>query len=312
MKRIAVACALLFTLHAQEEEPPALQLPPKEAAMDALFSIPATAPELAIAEQEARKHGVPEQSIFEARFLFHVEHKSDKGIIEMLPVWEKQEKVFSLDHSEIFATREDFLAVIEFSRALKALQENKRDEFKKHITEALWLSPGQASAFTPYIESLRLSEHIKQTNIDFASEVTDLEKQNSLSLKSLLAENRALLLHFWSPWSADCETSLMDLSNVCPSLDKEKVALASLLVDGRTEILAEAKDFLKGQEKPLPGPQLLDRSKDSLAAQLRVTDLPALVLLSREGKILFHGKPSDEQLLEKIKQLPPAKNQASE
>jgi hypothetical protein len=309
MKRFAVACALLVALHAQDVEPPALQLPPKEAAMDALFSIPATAPELAAAEEEARKHGVPEQTIYEARFLFHVEHKSDKGIIDMLPIWEKQEKVFSLDHSEIFATREDFLAVIEFSRALKALGENKRDDFKKHITEALWLSPGQASAFTPYIESLRLSEHIKNTKIDFAGQVLDLEKQNPIALKSLLGENRALLLHFWSPWSPDCETSMMDLSNVCPSLDKEKVALASILVDGRTEILAEAKDFLKGQDTPLPGPQLLDRSKDSLAAQLRVTDLPTVVLLGTDGKILFHGKPSDEKLLEKIKQLPPQKEQ---
>jgi thiol-disulfide isomerase/thioredoxin len=309
MKRFAVACALLITLHAQDLEPPALQLPPKEAAMDALFSIPATAPELAAAEEEARKHGVPEQTIYEARFLFHVEHKSDKGIIDMLPIWEKQEKVFSLDHSEIFATREDFLAVIEFSRALKALSENKRDDFKKHITEALWLSPGQASAFTPYIESLRLSEHIKNTKIDFSLQVVDMEKQNPIALKSLLGENRALLLHFWSPWSPDCETSMMDLSNVCPSLDKEKVALASILVDSRTEILAEAKDFLKGQDKPLPGPQLLDRTKDSLAAQLRVTDLPTVVLLGTDGKILFHGKPSDEKLLEKIKQLPPQKDQ---
>lgn len=307
MKRIAVACALLLSLHAQDAEPPALQLPPKEAAMDALFSIPATAPELATAEAEARKHEVPEQTIYEARFLFYVEHKSDKGIIDMLPVWEKQEKVFSLDHSEIFATREDFLAVIEFSRALKALSEDKRDDFKKHITEALWLSPGQASAFTPYIESLRLSEHIKNTRVDFAGQVLDLEKQNPVSLKSLLAENRALLLHFWSPWSPDCETSMMDLSNVSPSLNKEKVALASILVDGRTEILAEAKEFLKGQDTPLPGPQLLDRSKDSLAAQLRVTDLPTVVLLDTDGKILFHGKPSDEKLLEKIKQLPPVK-----
>jgi thiol-disulfide isomerase/thioredoxin len=227
----------------------------------------------------------------------------------MLPVWEKQEKVFSLDHSEIFATREDFLAVIEFSRALKALSEDKRDDFKKHITEALWLSPGQASAFTPYIESLRLSEHIKNTRVDFAGQVLDLEKQNPIALKSLLAENRALLLHFWSPWSPDCETSMMDLSNVSPSLNKEKVALASILVDGRTEILAEAKEFLKGQDTPVPGPQLLDRSKDSLAAQLRVTDLPTVVLLGTDGKILFHGKPSDEKLLEKIKQLPPQKEQ---
>lgn len=275
--------------------------------MDALFSIPETSAALDAAIAEAKKQGVPEQTILEARFLFHVEHKSDQGIIDLLPIWEKQLNSFALDQSEIFATKEDFLAVIEFSRALKALQENKRDDFKKHITEALWLSPSQASAFTPYIDNLRLSEHIKNTRIDFASQVLDLEKQNPVALKSALAENRALLLHFWSPWSPECETSITDLTTITPTLTKEKIALASILIDGRTEILAEAKEFLKGQDQPLIGPQWLDRTKDSLAAQLRITDLPTLVLLTPDGKIHFHGRPGDKQLLEKIKQLPASK-----
>lgn len=275
--------------------------------MDVLFSIPATQKELDAAIAEAKKQGVHEQTIYEAQFLFHVEHKSDQGIIDLLPIWEKQEKTFNLDHSEIFATKEDFLAVVEFARSLKALQENKRDDFKKHITEALWLSPGQASAFTPYIESLRLSEHIKSTTLDLSVEVSDINGTKNHSLKSALAGNRALLLHFWSPWSPDCETSLNDISAITETLEKEKVSLASLLIDGRTEILAEAKEFLKGQDQPLPGPQLLDRAKDSLAAKLRVTDLPTLVLLSPEGKILFHGRPGDAKLLEKITLLPPTK-----
>lgn len=302
MKRFSAftCCLLCLALHAQDLEQPAIALPPREAAMDTLFAIPETLGALEAAEAEARKHGVPDQTVHEARFLFYVEHKNDQGIIDMLPVWEKQEKNFSLDESEIFATREDFLAVIEFSRALKALQKNQRDEFKKHITEALWLSPTQASAFTPYIENLRLSEHIKSTRIDFSLQVLDLENQNPVSLKSLLGQNRALLLHFWSPWSPDCETAMMDLSSVCPTLEKEKISLASLLVDGRTEILAEAKDFLKSQEKPLPGPQLIDRTKNSLAGILRVTDLPTLVLLDKDGKILFHGRPDDPKLKEKI------------
>jgi thiol-disulfide isomerase/thioredoxin len=308
MKRLLTLSACLFlSLHAQVLDPPDVILPPKEAAMDALFAIPATLKELEAAEAEARKQGVPEQTIYEARFLFHVEHKNDQGIIALLPIWEKQEKVFSLDHSEIFATREDFLAVIEFSRALKALSENKRDDFKKHITEALWLSPAQASAFTPYIENLRLAEHIRSTQLDFSAELPDIESRKPSSLQSMVDQKRALLLHFWSPWSPDCDTAMMDLSSVCPSLEKEKIALASVLVDGRTEILAEAKDFLKNQEKPLPGPQLIDRTKNSLSSLLRVTDLPTLVLISPEGKILFHGKPGDEKLMEKIKQLPSLK-----
>lgn len=308
--KIAFALVILgCKLCAQELAPPQASLPPKEAAMDALFAIPETPAQWDQAEAEARKQGVPDQTILEARFLYHVEHKNDQGIIDLLPVWEKQEKKFTLDHSEIFATREDFLAVVEFARALKALSEQKREDFKKHITEALWLSPGQASAFTPYIENLRLSEHIQQAKIDLNTQLTDLDQQNPLTLKAQLANNRGLLLNFWSPWSPDCDTAMMDLSSTCPSLEKEKIALASILIDGRTEILTEAKDFLKQQKTPLPGPQWLDLSKDSLAARLRVTDLPTLVLLSPEGKILFHGRPGDPRLMEKISAMPAQKTE---
>lgn len=306
--KIAFAFLLLgLSLHAQEFDTPAPTLPPKEAAMDALFAIPESQAQWDLAEAEARKQGVHEQTILEARFLYHVEHKNDQGIIELLPIWEKQEKAFTLDHSEIFATREDFLAVVEFARALKALGEKKREDFKKHITEALWLSPGQASAFTPYIENLRLSEHIQQTKIDLQTQLTDFDQKNPQTLKARLGENRGLLLNFWSPWSPDCDTAMVDLSSSCPSLEKEKIVLASILVDGRTEILAEAKEFLKEQKAPLPGPQWLDLTKDSLASRLRVTDLPTVVLLSPEGKILFHGRPGDPRLMEKIATMPKEK-----
>jgi thiol-disulfide isomerase/thioredoxin len=312
MKQIAVFFLLSLLLHAQEldvlPEPPTVVLPPKEAAMEALFSIPETTEALETAVANATKLGVPQQSILEARFLFHVEHKNDPAIVALLPQWENAATTFSLDQSEIFAAKEDFLAVIEFIRALKALQENKRDDFKKHITEALWLSPAQASAFTPYIENLRLAEHIKSTTVPLDSEISELHAvEKKVSLKSILGENRGILLHFWSPWSPDCETSINDLETVAPALAKEKIQLASILIDGRTDILAEAKEFLQGQDTPLPGPQLLDRGKDSLVARLRVTDVPTLVLLSPDGKILFHGRPSDEQLLVKAKELPPLK-----
>lgn len=299
-------CALLLPLHAQETdspEPPQVALPPREAVLDTLFAIPGTKVELDAAIFEARKLAIPEQTLLEARFLFHVEHKDDQGIIDLLPALEEKEKVFTLDSSEIFATKEDFLAVIEFSRSLQALKLKKYDEFKKHITEALWLSPAQASAFTPYIEKLRIDQHIANAQISYEINVSDLHSGAAVPLKSVLAENQAVLLHFWSPWSPDCETSLTDLGALTKLLSEKKVALASILIDGKTEIVAEAKDFLKGLETQLPGPQLLDRQKNSLAGQMRVTDLPTMVLLDPKGKMLFHGKPGDPLLEAAIKQV---------
>jgi|GEM_PF-1847300 hypothetical protein len=284
-------------------EPPPLKLPPREAALDALMSIPPSSEELKATIVEAQKQGIPEQTITEARFLFYVEHKEEQALIDLLPLWQQLEKTFSLDESEIFATREDFLAVIEFSRALQALKAKDRANFKKAITEALWLSPAQASAFTPYIEKMRIEEHIEKTKIDLGGMLREINDGEPAELKTILGDKPALLLHFWSPWSPDCETSQVSLGDLSPFLKENNIALASILIDGRTEILAEAREFLKGQDKPISGPQLIDRMKNSFASQLRLTDMPTVILLSPEGKILYHGRSESSLLREKITSL---------
>jgi len=284
-------------------EPPPVKLPPREAALDALMSIPPSSEELKAAIVEAQKQGIPEQTITEARFIFHVEHKDEQALIDLLPLWQQLEKTFSLDESEIFATREDFLAVIEFTRALQALKAKDRVNFKKAITEALWLSPNQASAFTPYIEKMRIDEHIEKTQIDLGGKLSEINDGEPAELKTILGNKPALLLHFWSPWSPDCETSQASLNELFPFLKETNIALASVLIDGRAEILAEAREFLKGQDKPLSAPQLIDRVKNSFASQLRVTDMPTVILLSPDGKILYHGRSESPLLREKISSL---------
>jgi thiol-disulfide isomerase/thioredoxin len=300
-----VSAAIVAT--AQEDndplpEPP--NLPPREAALDTLFSIPETLPELQAALEKAAAEGVPLQSRLEARFIYHVEHNDQQGIIALLPELEKQKSAFTLDESEIFSTREDFLAVIEFARAIKALTEKDNEAFKKHITEALWLSPNQASAFTPYIEKMRLAEHIKGTVFSYDVQFPALSDAKPAHLQVYTEGKAATLLNFWSPWSADCETDTMELAELEPKLTSRNIALVHILISDKTEIVSEAKAYLGGLERVIPGPQLIDRTKDRIAHKLRVTDVPTVVLIAPEGKILFHGKPTDPQIAQILETIP--------
>jgi thiol-disulfide isomerase/thioredoxin len=306
-RTFVLAClgAAFFALAQEIEplpEPPSL--PPREAALDTLFSIPETLPELQAALEKAAKEGVPLQPRLEARFIYHVEHNDELGIIALLPDLEKQSSAFTLDESEIFATREDFLAVVEFARAIKALAEKNNESFKKHITEALWLSPNQASAFTPYIEKMRLAEHIKTTVFSYDVQFPALSDGKPAHLQVHTEGKAATLLNFWSPWSADCETDTIELAELEPKLTSRNIALVHVLINDKTEIVSEAKAYLAGLERVIPGPQLIDRPKGRIANQLRVTDVPTLVLIAPDGKILFHGKPSDHSINQVLESIP--------
>ena len=287
-----------------EPLPQAPSLPPQEAAIDTLFSIPATLPELQAALEIAATAGVPLQSRLEARFIYHVENDDEQGIIALLPELEKQKSEFTLDESEIFSTREDFLAVIEFARAIKALAEKDDTAFKKHITEALWLSPNQASAFTPYIEKMRLAQHLKGMVFSYDVQFPALSDAKPAHLRVFTEGKAATLLNFWSPWSADCETDTMELAELEPKLTSRNIALVHNLISGKTEIVSEAKAYLGGLERAIPGPQLIDRPKDRIAHKLRVTDVPTIVLIAPDGKILFHGKPTDQKITQILETIP--------
>ena len=97
------------------------------------------------AEKEALKAGVKLQILVEARFLFIVDQSDDKLLADYSETLVEQKKKFNIDDSLVFAVAEDFHAIVEYSLAVAALQKNDRLSFKKHITEAFWLSPAQAS-----------------------------------------------------------------------------------------------------------------------------------------------------------------------
>jgi hypothetical protein len=113
----------------------------------------------------ARAAGVSEQAMLEARFLYHVDRREDEAIAAMLPEVLKQREAFKLEDSAIFSVEEDWLAVVEYVQAITALGKGDKIAFKNHITEAFWLSPRQAAAFSPHIESLRLEERMAAVRI---------------------------------------------------------------------------------------------------------------------------------------------------
>ncbi len=287
------------------ESDPLDALPPKKAALERMLSERGGEADLEAAIRKARELGAGDQAVLEARFLYHVDRQEDEKLAAMLPEFLKRKDKFKLEESEIFAVREDWLAVVEYVQAIAALRKDDREGFKKHITEAFWLSPRQGAAFAPHIDRLRMEEAMRGVKIDPSLKLTSLLSGEQVELAALMKDKKALLLHFWSPWSRECEASMPDFKAAAAELGKHGIAAASLLADSAPDALHEAKEIVSGLGTPPPGAWLVDREKDSLHRLLRIQSVPSMVLVSAEGGVLFNGHPSEDRLWEALAKLAP-------
>jgi hypothetical protein len=275
----------------------------REVALDNLLSERDSDKALESVIAAAKKAGISAQAILEARFLYHVDRREDDAVAAMLPEFLKQRDGFKLADSAIFSVKEDWLAVIEYVQAIASLKKGDKDAFKSHITEAFWLSPQQASAFAPHINRMRLEEAMRAVRIDFESRLAALGGGDEVALKSLMKGKKAMVLHFWSPASRECEASMPDYAATATALGDKGIAMVSILSEDVPKILTDARAMLQSMGEKPPGAWLIDRKENPLARDLRVQALPAFILVSNEGAILFNGEPTDDGLWDALTKL---------
>lgn len=292
----------LLPLRGQEGNP--APLTPQEKLIQALFESE-DEKSMTVAIEKAKEGKVANQAILEARFLFLVDQQDLAAVAALAPELEKQRAAFQIDDSVIFSVPEEFSAIIEFCHALGALEISDQVGFKKHITEAFWLSPRQAAAFAPHIERLRQEEAMAKLKIDFTQNFAQQGDGKKVSLTILANDSKHLVVHFWSPWSNECEANLPDFIAMAQELTHNKIPVASVLIEPGADALKVAREFRAGIKAKNVGNWIVDNSKSSLAQKLRVQDLPTVALLTREGRVLFSGHPSKDGLWDALRKVAP-------
>lgn len=274
----------------------------REAALDSLLSERGPIDRLKRLITEARQAGVSEQAILEARFLYHVDHLDDAAIAAMLPDFLARQEKFTIEDSAIFAVKDDWLAVTEYVKAIAALQTGDKEGFKRHITEAFWLGPRQAAAFAPHIERLRHEEAMQAITLDFNTRVSPLGGGTTISLQSLVDDRKALLIHFWSPLSRECEMSLPDFARTSAMLQTHRVAVLSLC----PEDIPQAAEISRPHRDKSQDTWAVDSDSRPLGTLLQVRNLPTMTLVDPSGKILFSGDPTDQQFWDTLTRIDPS------
>ncbi|WAC21244.1 hypothetical protein OVA24_07590 [Luteolibacter sp. SL250] len=298
-----ILSALAAAAEPKQAGPGSPEVSQKEAAIEHLLGERSSPEALEAAIIEAKKHGVTDQAVLEARFIFHVDRNENAEIAALLPQFTGRKDSFRLGDSEIFATRDEWLAVIEYVSALDALEKKDKTAFKTHITEAFWLSPKQGSAFAPHIERVRLEERLAGMKVDFSETFLPVTDGDPTSLSKAMGGGKALLLQFWSPLSAECEALLPDFARIVDEVAPKGIAVATLVMDHSPSALADTRTMIGG--KPA-GTWLIDDVRDPLSPRMGIQKLPTFVLLSKDGGIIAFGSAGDAELWAGLNRINPS------
>ncbi len=243
--------------------------------------------------------GLPDQLFLEARFVLLVNEDDRVALATLSSELEAHLPKFSLDDTMLFAVKEDFASIVQYTKALAALQNNDTTLFKKHITEAFWLAPSHATQFAPLIDDMRINEAMKKITLDLNLEFEDQRvKGESKSLKAIAGGSPAFLIHFWSPWASQAMAIMDEFQIISGSLIKNNIPVASILLSSTTEARRAGDDLVARKKQDNTAHWLVDTEKFSLGSLMRVSSFPTVVLVSNKGKILFNGDPANRRLWE--------------
>ncbi len=267
----------------------------KQEALETLLAERGPPEVFARAVDTARRAGVGGQALLEARFLYQVDRGDDAALAALLPDFLSRQESFRLGDSVIFSVEEEWLSVIEYLRALDALRLGDKAAFKKHITEAFWLNPGHAAAYAPHIDALRMREAMAAVRIGFPIRLARLGGGDAVDLGALANEGKALVLHFWSPWSRGCVEAMPDFIATAEVLAAHGIAVVSVVDGGMPGLVEEAVELARPHFGKPRGAWLVDSADAPLARKLRVRAFPTMVIVSAQGEVLFNGNASQEE-----------------
>lgn len=294
--RLAVLAAAFVFLNAASPAHAELS----EEQMRHLFSSNISQEELEKAVVEGQKAGMPAQVAAEAKLVWGLRHQDAAFMEKSLPELEAAAKDFKAENSVSLGSKEDFLGLVSYIKAMVAMKKGNDDDFKKHITEAFWLSPEQAQLFAQAVQSQRTKKKMASVTVDLKGSLTT-SKGEPTSLAAQLGKNKAIYLDFWASWCGPCIAGMPELKKRAAYLSKHGITVAGMNTEA-DEAIAEKTRTEKGMDLPW----LVETKDKALSDLLGISTLPRVVLLSPEGKVLFNGFADEPELWTVLKTLDPA------
>ena len=193
-----------------------------------------------------------------------------------------------------------------FCKAMQAANKSDHAGFKKHVTEAFWLSPGNAEIFAGQIQKIRDRAAMEKLVFKFDTPLLDTEGEET-TLAPLIKDRKAILIDFWASWCEPCMLLMPELQAKAELLEKHGIQVVALNTEADPVTASAVK---KNQEMGLPW--LVEPASEPLSQLFRITSIPRMVLISADGKVHYNGHPSDPKLWVALKKIVPDLEQPEE
>jgi len=270
-------------------------------ALQKLFAPSNSAEQLAELAKEANKLGIPRQQIIEARLVWGLRNQDSAFLAKLLPEVEVLAANFDPAQAAAMPNAEAVQSFASYIRALKAQDDKDAEGFKKHILEAIWLQPGQATVFIQAIETIRRAEMMAALTVDMKLPITD-SMGEATTLGDVVAGKKAILIDFWASWCGPCMQLMPELKKKAEQLQKNGIVVAGMNKDDEK---AEAVSEKVRNEQGIEFPWLIEPADRPFTKLLEIDSIPRMILVGPDGKVLYNGHPQDPGLWTALQKIDP-------
>ena len=240
---------------------------------------------------EAEKAGVGKQVLIEAEIFHRLARNNVEALPTLLPDLELLLEEWNFEESELFRTRAQLLSMRAAIRAQQARSREEMDTFEIEVKESFWQDPefsrsiGVDRWVAEYHQADRMSKITVPMNLEIA-----VSRGGMTTLGNLVKDWKAILLDFWATWCGPCIQLMPETLKRAETLKSKGILVAGM----NTESVEKAEAFRR--ERKISHTWLIEPSDRPLSRLLLIDSIPRMVLVGREGQVLFNGHPMDGKL----------------
>ncbi|EDY83728.1 antioxidant, AhpC/TSA family [Verrucomicrobiia bacterium DG1235] len=248
---------------------------------------------------KAIENGMAEDFVLEAEIVRTLSTGNVEAMFDLVPRIDAVGEDFRYGVGRDFFSAKQLAGFADTLRCVIAFKEGDMEGFEKFAVESFAKAPDFNGAFGigELLARQRMTEAAESAMSDFRVPM-DMELANtdgeSKTLAEWMGDDKAMLVDFWASWCGPCIRLMPKLKEKQASLSAQGIFVAGINTDRNDQLNNALK--IRDREGMESVPWLLDRNGGDLSGMLMIDSIPRMVLIDREGTVLYNGHPVDPAL----------------